>query len=175
MDDRLRMGSWRRRRVLGDRFHSRSLGRGLSENLLLRFFARRSGPKQSQDNRGGSLLFRKPVTHTPAVIGPVDPSTTPSFRTEQADAFSFHSAPAEWSACEERNLSSLFTSLLLLLKREPQHRTQLGGRHAPPPSRSETPGHRQEKSQSPAGRLIYGRIAVRRAAGNFLSLSARPH
>src|SRR5580765_3473552 len=102
MDDRLRLGSWRRSRVLGDRFHSRSLGRGLSENFVLRFFARRSGPKQSQDNRGGSLLFRKPVTHTPAVSGPVDPSITPSFRTEQTDAFSFHSAPAEWSACVER-------------------------------------------------------------------------
>src|SRR5580700_12239796 len=31
----------------------------------------------------------------------------PSFQTEQADAFSFHFAPAKWSACAERNLSSL--------------------------------------------------------------------
>jgi hypothetical protein len=43
---------------------------------------------------GSSLTFRRSI-HSP----------TPSFRTEQADAFSFHSAPAEWSACAVRNLS----------------------------------------------------------------------
>jgi len=35
-------------------------------------------------------------------------TTTPSFRTEQADAFSFTFAPANVSACAERNLSSIF-------------------------------------------------------------------
>jgi len=35
--------------------------------------------------------------------------TKPSFRTEQADAFSFTFAPANVSAGAERNLSSIFT------------------------------------------------------------------
>jgi len=43
-----------------------------------------------------------------------------------------------------------------LPKRKPQRRPQLGTRHSPPPpSRSETPGHRQEKPQSPARFLIF--------------------
>jgi len=32
----------------------------------------------------------------------------PSFRAKQADALSFHFAPAKWSACVARNLSSYF-------------------------------------------------------------------
>src|SRR5580700_5055698 len=36
----------------------------------------------------------------------------PSFPTEQADAFSFHFAPAKWSACAERNLSAFFISAI---------------------------------------------------------------
>src|SRR5580704_5438460 len=44
-----------------------------------------------------------PISHLAA------PPAQPSFRTEQADAFSFRFAPAKRSACAVRNLSSLLS------------------------------------------------------------------
>jgi len=51
-----------------------------------------------------SLRAKKRVRQK--ILGLIDPFTTLSFRTEQADAFSSRFAPAKRSACAERNLSS---------------------------------------------------------------------
>src|SRR5208283_4407886 len=49
------------------------------------------------------------LTTTPSFVGTRGPATKPSFRTERADIFSSHFAPAKWSAREVRNLSSTLT------------------------------------------------------------------
>ena len=67
---------------------------------------RTSRRRRAQISRSASLS-QAPAQESRIFLTPHE-SAHParSFRTEQADVFSFHFAPAKWSACGERKLSS---------------------------------------------------------------------